>query len=75
MSTAFRPSLTEWRKSSYSDPQGQGNCVEIAEAYAASHGVIAIRDSKNPTGEPLLVSVDAWHAFTAAVSAGELGSI
>ncbi|WP_352230373.1 DUF397 domain-containing protein, partial [Kitasatospora phosalacinea] len=40
MSTASRPSLADltsglvtWRKSSYSDAQGQGDCIEIAEAY------------------------------------------
>ncbi|MFE1351180.1 DUF397 domain-containing protein, partial [Kitasatospora phosalacinea] len=55
MSTASRPSPTElasglvtWRKSSYSDNQGQGDCIEIAETYTASHGLVAVRDSKNP---------------------------
>ncbi|QKW18991.1 DUF397 domain-containing protein [Kitasatospora sp. NA04385] len=82
MSTAPRPSLIDlepslvgWRKSSYSDAQGQGDCVEIAETYAASHGVVAIRDSKNPTGTPLVVPVAAWNAFATAVAAGEFGAI
>lgn len=76
MSTAPRLSPTdlatdrvEWRKSSHSDAQGQGNCVEIAETYATTHGVIAIRDSKNPTGQPLLVTTTAWHTFTTATAA------
>ncbi|GLW52490.1 DUF397 domain-containing protein [Kitasatospora phosalacinea] len=82
MSTTSRPSPTDlepglvtWRKSSYSDPQGQGDCIEIAEAYTASHGLVAVRDSKNPTGPALLVPVTAWNAFATATAAGEFGTV
>ncbi|MFI1520335.1 DUF397 domain-containing protein [Kitasatospora cineracea] len=71
----LEPNTVAWRKSSYSDNQGQGDCIEIAEAYAATHGMIAIRDSKNPAGRPLVVPVDAWHAFAAAAAAGEFGAV
>ncbi|MEV7213675.1 DUF397 domain-containing protein [Kitasatospora cineracea] len=73
--SALELSTVVWRKSSYSDAQGQGDCIEIAEAYAATHGVIAVRDSKNPAGRPLVVPVRAWHAFAAAAAAGEFGAV
>ena len=48
-----------WRKSSYSSSNG-GDCVEIA---ITSH-TITVRDSKNPTGTVLTVTLDGWRAFT-----------
>jgi hypothetical protein len=48
-----------WRKSSYSTSNG-GNCVEVA---TTSH-VIAVRDSKDAGGPPLLYSLKSWQAFT-----------
>jgi len=46
---------------------GNGACVEVADAGS----VIAVRDSKDPTG-PVLAFVPAeWGAFTAAVKDGE----
>ena len=56
-----------WRKSSYSGDNG-GNCVEVAGHLP---GLVAIRDSKNPAGPSLAVAPQEWHAFTAAVKAGE----
>ncbi|MFC9972322.1 DUF397 domain-containing protein [Spirillospora sp. NPDC127200] len=44
-----------WRKSSYSEPNG-GDCVEVAGVA----GIVAIRDSKHPTGLKLLVGRDAF---------------
>jgi hypothetical protein len=58
---------TTWHKSSYSGNDG-GNCVEVARDLP---GVVAVRDSKNPAGPALLLSPQAWRAFTAAVKAGE----
>ncbi|MFI1830726.1 DUF397 domain-containing protein [Streptomyces sp. NPDC020412] len=52
-----------WFKSSYSS-QDNGNCIEIADARA--HGGIAIRDSKNPTGPVLVVSIQAFADFVDA---------
>lgn len=48
-----------WRKSSYSSDQG-GECVEIAEAPAAT---VAVRDSKNPTGPVLTIAPATFTAF------------
>jgi hypothetical protein len=54
-----------WKKSSRS---GAGNnCVEVADL----DGGRAVRDSKNPTGPALMVTVAEWSAFTAGVRAGE----
>ncbi|GAA5203529.1 DUF397 domain-containing protein [Streptomyces thinghirensis] len=52
-------------KSSYSNTSGE--CVEVALNVP---GVVAVRDSKRPAGEPILrVAPQAWVRF-----AGELGS-
>jgi len=53
-----------WFKSSYSSSSG-GECLEVAfEAprTGATH-TTHIRDSKNPGGPTLTVSVEAWAAF------------
>ncbi len=47
-----------WFKSSYSNNGGQ--CIEVATNLAVSHGVIPVRDSKNPHGPHLTLSTDAW---------------
>lgn len=57
---------TEWFKSSYSK-QG-GDCVEVA---FLDHGMVGIRDSKNPTGPALVFAHGEWDAFTAGVADGE----
>jgi hypothetical protein len=56
-----------WRKSSYSGANG-GGCVEIAQFPAAAVGV---RDSKNPEGPSLLLTVDEWRAFVAGAKTGQ----
>ena len=45
---ARHPDLSQaiWRKSSYSSSTGQ-NCVEVATNLP---GIVAVRDSKDPTG-------------------------
>ena len=48
-----------WRKSSYSSSNG-GNCVEVA----SGSDIIAVRDSKDPAGTMLTVTLDSWRAFT-----------
>jgi hypothetical protein len=55
----------EWRKSSYSATQT--NCVEVAR----TSGIIAVRDSKDPTGPVLVFTPSEWAAFVAGVSDGE----
>ncbi|MBQ0991161.1 DUF397 domain-containing protein [Micromonospora sp. H61] len=53
-----------WRKSIRSGPDG-GNCVEVASNLP---GLVAVRDSKDPTGPALLFPPDAWRAFVGADS-------
>ena len=49
----------EWRKSTRSNGSG-GNCVEVAGNLP---GVVAVRDSKDPTGPVLAFAPEAWRAF------------
>ena len=58
---------THWRKSSRSTDMA--NCVEVAFAGP----VVALRDSKNPTGSVLAIAPPAWTAFTTALRTDELG--
>ncbi len=53
-----------WRKASYSTT---GNCVEVARNLP---GIVAVRDSKDPDGSPLIVTPAGWRAFTADVHEG-----
>ncbi|MFE9652501.1 DUF397 domain-containing protein [Micromonospora sp. NPDC006431] len=53
-----------WRKSTRSNGQG-GNCVEVADNLP---GLVAVRDSKDPSGPVLVVSPDAWRVFVARVA-------
>ncbi|MFF4540629.1 DUF397 domain-containing protein [Streptomyces aureus] len=60
-------SLTQWRKSTYSDDNG-GSCLEVADAVPH---VVPVRDSKLPDGPVLLIGAQAWTAFIAgAITAG-----
>jgi hypothetical protein len=56
-----------WRKSSYSGGNG-GDCVEVADNLPE---VVAVRDSKDPTGPVLAFGSDEWRAFMAAIKIGE----
>jgi hypothetical protein len=59
----------QWRKSTRSGGQG-GDCVEVAgaECGCGAHArVIAVRDSKNPTGPALGFTPTEWAHFLAAV--------
>lgn len=58
-----------WRTSSYSNGNG-GACVEISDLNGGHH---AVRDSKNPTGAVLTVTLAGWTAFVAGVCADEFG--
>ncbi|MFJ9774099.1 DUF397 domain-containing protein [Kitasatospora sp. NPDC101157] len=67
--TATEPA---WFKSSYSS--NGGNCVEVAGNLVAS-GVVPVRDSKDPSGPPLVFRADAWSAFVSAVRNGDFGTV
>jgi Domain of unknown function (DUF397) len=60
-------SRAEWRKASYSSTNG-GACVEVAGNLP---GLVAVRDSKDPSGPVLIFAPDEWQAFTAEVRAGQ----
>ncbi|GIL25000.1 DUF397 domain-containing protein [Actinocatenispora comari] len=56
-------SAAVWRKSSRSGGNG-GQCVEVASNLP---GIVAIRDSKDPSGPVLVVETTAFRAFAATV--------
>ena len=58
-------SRAQWRKSSYSG--NSGNCVEVAR----SADFVAVRDSKDPYGQKLVVPSDAWRALMQSISGGK----
>ncbi|QNP74018.1 DUF397 domain-containing protein [Streptomyces roseirectus] len=53
--------VAHWLRSSYST--GANNCVETAP----STGLLAVRDSKSPTGPALLFTPGSWSVFTSAL--------
>lgn len=52
-----------WRKSTRSGTSG-GNCVEVADNLP---GVVAVRDSKDPSGPALIFPPTAWRTFVASL--------
>ncbi|MFF0818921.1 DUF397 domain-containing protein [Micromonospora haikouensis] len=52
-------SSTNWKKSTRSNTAG-GECVEVADNLT---GVVAVRDSKDPSGPVLAFSPQTWRAF------------
>ncbi|WP_059007062.1 DUF397 domain-containing protein [Streptomyces specialis] len=59
-----------WTKSSHSG--GNGACVEVR---SSAPRLLAVRDSKNPTGPLLGFPAGSWTAFLGAVSREGLGGI
>jgi hypothetical protein len=58
--------VARWLRSSYST--GANNCVETARTSGGHFGgLLAVRDSKVPTGPALLFSAECWGGFTAAL--------
>ena len=47
-----------WRKSSYSNGDGGGSCVEVSLAHNT-----LVRDTKNASGAVLAFSTSAWRAL------------
>ncbi|MFF9478154.1 DUF397 domain-containing protein [Streptomyces sp. NPDC014733] len=62
-----------WVKSSYSEGNG-GACLEFAPA-AQAHGIVPVRDSKNPDGPALVFPAGHWTAFIKALEGGEFRAI
>ncbi|MEU6960166.1 DUF397 domain-containing protein [Streptomyces chrestomyceticus] len=58
----------QFMKSSHSAPGG-GECVEVATNVPS---VVAVRDSKNPSGSTLLFGDREWLAFRSAVIDGQI---
>jgi hypothetical protein len=56
-----------WRKASYSSGNG-GNCVEVARNLP---GIVAVRDSKDPSGPALIFTPDQWRAFLGSARGGQ----
>ncbi|WP_320065284.1 DUF397 domain-containing protein [Micromonospora sp. RTGN7] len=52
-------SNARWRKSTRSNTAG-GECVEVADNLP---DVVAVRDSKDPSGPVLAFSPQTWRAF------------
>jgi hypothetical protein len=59
----------EFRSSSYSGGNG-GNCIQPAINLVQSHGVVGVRDSKDPDGPVLVFTTSAWTAFATATADG-----
>ncbi|MFI1378589.1 DUF397 domain-containing protein [Embleya sp. NPDC020886] len=53
-----------WRKSTYSSNNG-GNCVEVADGFAA----VPVRDSKAPALGHLTIAPAAWSALLTTLHA------
>ncbi|MEV7283723.1 DUF397 domain-containing protein [Streptomyces sp. NPDC093252] len=60
-----------WVKSSYSVDNG-GACVEWAPDHATSSGIVPVRDSKNPGGPVLNLSVGAFTGLVTLARSTEL---
>ena len=55
-----------WRKSSYSG-NGGGSCVQVAGKLPH---VVAVRDSKDPSGPTLFFTPREWAGFVARIRSG-----
>ncbi|WP_129840575.1 DUF397 domain-containing protein [Streptomyces sp. RFCAC02] len=61
-----------WFKSSYSD--NGGACVEAADNFAMTRGMVPVRDSKSVDGPVVTFSTAAFSSFVAGVKAGTVGA-
>ena len=68
--SADQLSAARWRKSRVSNPSGC--CVEVAELPG---GVIAVRDSRDPSGPALIYTGAEVAAFVAGVKTGEFDDL
>jgi hypothetical protein len=58
--------VMKWTKSTYSSQTG-GNCVEVARNIP---GIVAVRDSKDPSGPILRFSAGEWARLIESVKSG-----
>ncbi|NJA55577.1 DUF397 domain-containing protein [Streptomyces sp. NEAU-H3] len=58
-----------WFKSSHSN--NGGSCVEVATNLAPAHGIVPVRDSKNPGGPSLALHTSAFTGFISGVKRGD----
>ncbi|MEV0352940.1 DUF397 domain-containing protein [Nonomuraea sp. NPDC050680] len=58
----------QWFKSSHSGGNG-GDCVEVATNLP---GIVAVRDSKDPSGPALVFAPEVWADFIARVKADKI---
>jgi hypothetical protein len=58
-----------WTKSSHSGPTG-GNCVEVARL---DDSLVAVRNSRHPSGPALVFTALEWEAFVDGAKDGEFG--
>jgi hypothetical protein len=67
---ARHPDLSRaaWRKSSYSSSTGQ-NCLEVAIGLA---NMVAVRDSNDPQGPKLTISLADWNSFIRQLKASAI---
>jgi hypothetical protein len=59
-------SRANWWKSSYSGNNG-GACVEVASNLP---NIVAVRDSKDPYGPALILSMDQWAGLVTRIRSG-----
>lgn len=57
---------SDFRKSSFSNSSG-GHCLLVAE----KEGIVAVRNSKDPTKKTIVFTRDEWSAFIRGAKAGE----
>ncbi len=67
---ASRSPKTAWRKSSYSNDNG--DCIEVSDGQK---GVTPVRDSKDPQGPALLFTASAFAAFITGIKSGTFEGI
>ncbi|MEI5131386.1 DUF397 domain-containing protein [Streptomyces libani] len=68
----FTRDLT-WTKSSHSDANG-GQCLEFSRALTEPHGLVPVRDSKDPDGPALIFAAGDWSSFVSAIKRGQLSA-